>query len=168
MGDFLALTSSVRNSLGPSVECMLRAMQSMQNFDVEGEGKPPMFVEGPYQEKTTMKNATMAFHDLRVAPLDAVPGIDAALGILRKNLIETVNLCGQSLDEAKRSVQVYFGQISKVEAAMRGGSDFIEPVRNATKNPDDAAKSVQGKVSFEFPWGGWSLVRFAWFRHRCR
>ena len=144
----MALTSSVRNSLGPSVEALLRAVQVMQNFDMEGAKKPAIFVEGPYKEKTDMKNATMAFYDLRATPLDAVPGVDAAVGILRKNLIQAVASCGQDLDASKRSVQVYFGEISKIEAAMKGNADFAELVQKATKDKNDCKQCVEGKVSF--------------------
>lgn len=142
-GELLELSSSVRASLGKSVESMIRTVQVLNAYHLEEERRPAIFLEGAYTETTVMKDGILAFHDVCSAVLENLPSMDPALKILRGNVIATIARTAQLLDDSKKGVQLFYGDASKIQDAMKAG-DEIEELVKKTANPKTVEKCIEG------------------------
>ena len=148
--ELVGLSSSVRASLGKSVESIIRTLQVLQTYELEEERRPAIFLEGAYAETTCMKDGIMAFHDLRTAPLENIPSLAPALQILRGNVISTIDRTAQLLDDSKKEVQVFWGDASRVQDAMKSGGDLDQLVKKVTADPNTVKKCVEGEEMVRF------------------
>ena len=146
-GELLELSSSVRASLGKSVESMIRTVQVLNAYHLEEERRPAIFLEGAYTETTVMKDGILAFHDVCSAVLENLPSMDPALKILRGNVIATIARTAQLLDDSKKGVQLFYGDASKIQDAMKAG-DEIEELVKKTANPKTVEKCIEGEEIF--------------------
>ena len=153
MSDLLALTTSVRASLGAEVESILRSASVLQDFELEDDRKPAIFVPGAYTETKVMKEATMAFYDLRasdVASLSGLPNAQPAVKALRDNLMATMAAIAEGIDTSKTKAQLYYAEASRIQEAMKAGEDFesmIQPlIKKATETEEKCKDAVTGEV----------------------
>ena len=147
LGDLMSLPASTRSAMGPKVEAVLRASAVVNTFDQQGDEKSGIFMEGATYtgDKGAMKEATMAFLDLKSGAAKDLPKAEDVLKTLRGNLIGTIKDCREQLDQSKSAVQVFYSQASRVQEAMKAGADFEGLIRDVTKDPKACGACVEGK-----------------------
>lgn len=150
--DLLSLSSSVRSSLGPEVERILRVVLLISQSELPPEEQPPMFAQKAWVDKETLKFGALCYVDL--LSVRDVTGLDAAREALKKNVLQTIYNTAESLDARKKDVQLAFAKITAVNKAFMsedGQDTYVKLMRE-----DDAVNDewMQSNVK-----GGWGLAR---------